>query len=89
MSTLVSGYKGNVDLLIKGAPDRIVNKCSNMLSKDGSRAFQGSEKAELLKQIGELAGKGLRCLAIAEMQGAGELSVVTEQNKGSKLKDIK
>jgi magnesium-transporting ATPase (P-type) len=68
MSTLVSGYKGNVDLLIKGAPDRIVNKCSNMLSKDGSRAFQGSEKAELLKQIGELAGKGLRCLAIAEMQ---------------------
>lgn len=28
MSTVVTGYKNNVDLLIKGAPDRIIKKCS-------------------------------------------------------------
>jgi magnesium-transporting ATPase (P-type) len=36
MSTIVSGYKSNVDMLIKGAPDRIIKKCSQFYSYTGT-----------------------------------------------------
>ena len=89
MSTIVSGYKEKVDMLIKGAPDRIVKKCSKFQSYAGTKTLTDADKDALLKQINELAGQGLRCLAIAELPGAGELSDITVDNKGSKLKNIK
>lgn len=89
MSTVVSGYKQKVDMLIKGAPDRIIKKCSNYYSYTGTQALSDSDKDALLKQISELAGQGLRCLAIAEKPGAGELSDLTAQNRSSKLSNIK
>lgn len=78
MSTVVTGYKNNVDLLIKGAPDRIIKKCSEYQSFDGTKSFTESDKEVLLYQISMLAGKGLRCLAVAEIPGGGELSDLTE-----------
>jgi len=54
MSTVVTGYKNVRDLLLKGAPDRILNKCSSYmrLTEDGNNtnwAFTGSEKTHLLE----------------------------------------
>lgn len=35
MSTIVSGYRTNKDLLLKGAPDRILNKCTSFMALNG------------------------------------------------------
>jgi magnesium-transporting ATPase (P-type) len=37
MSTIVTGYRNEKDLLLKGAPDRILNKCNSYmrLTEDG------------------------------------------------------
>lgn len=35
MSTIVTGYKNAKDTLLKGAPDRIVLKCSNYMTLSG------------------------------------------------------
>lgn len=51
MSTVVTGYKNNVDLLIKGAPDRIIKKCSQYQSFNGTQSFSESDKEVLLYQI--------------------------------------
>jgi magnesium-transporting ATPase (P-type) len=49
MSTIVTGYQNNRDLLLKGAPDRVLAKCNSYmrLTEDGrsiSNAFLGQEK---------------------------------------------
>ena len=31
MSTVVSGYKNDKDLLLKGAPDRVIDKCTSFV----------------------------------------------------------
>lgn len=49
MSTVVSGYKNKADMLIKGAPDRIVKKCSNYYSYTGTQTLTDSDKDALLK----------------------------------------
>lgn len=76
-------------MLLKGAPDRVIKKCSSYYSYSGTQTFTEADKEALLKQVSELAGQGLRCLAIAEKPGAGELSDLTAQNKGQKLSNIK
>jgi len=35
MSTIVTGYKNEKDTLLKGAPDRIIQKCINYMSLSG------------------------------------------------------
>jgi magnesium-transporting ATPase (P-type) len=34
MSTVISGYRNEKDLLLKGAPDRILNKCTRFMTLD-------------------------------------------------------
>ena len=43
MSTIVSGYKNEKDILLKGAPDRVVQKCIKYMSFDGEKQMQKSE----------------------------------------------
>jgi magnesium-transporting ATPase (P-type) len=52
MSTIVSGYKNHRDLLLKGAPDRVLAKCNSYLrlTEDGTSTnavFMGQEKTQL------------------------------------------
>jgi hypothetical protein len=35
MSTVVTGYRSEKDLLLKGAPDRILNKCTTFMTLNG------------------------------------------------------
>jgi magnesium-transporting ATPase (P-type) len=37
MSTIVSGYQNSKDMLLKGAPDRILDKCSSYMSLGGNK----------------------------------------------------
>lgn len=88
MSTIVTGYKNNKDMLMKGAPDRVIEKCTRFMSFEGTREMTAQNKKELLDQVSKLASEGLRCLAIAEIPNAGVLSDITEDNKVQRLGDI-
>lgn len=88
MSTIVSGYKGDKDLLLKGAPDRVIKKCNKFMGLNGAQALSAQDKELLNEQVSQLAGQGLRCLAVAEIEGAGALSGLTEANKIEMLTDI-
>lgn len=56
MSTIVTGYKESKDLLLKGAPDRIIRKCTKYDSLDGVKSMTEQEKTALLEQVSTLAG---------------------------------
>lgn len=88
MSTLVSGYTNGKDLLLKGAPDRVLNKCTSYMHLGGKAAMGPRERDTFMKNIEALASEGLRCLAIAEVPNGGALSAVTKDNKQSVLGDI-
>jgi magnesium-transporting ATPase (P-type) len=38
MSSVISGYKNDKDMLLKGAPDRIIEKCSSYMKLDSQFA---------------------------------------------------
>ena len=50
MSTVVSGYNGNQKtLLLKGAPERIIEKCTSYKVANGSvKPFMGDQKDRLI-----------------------------------------
>ena len=89
MSTVVTGYKNEKDTLLKGAPDRIIEKCTNYMSlSGGTKAMSATDREQIMKNVSALSAQGLRCLAIAEIPNAGSLSNLTDENKTSILSDI-
>jgi magnesium-transporting ATPase (P-type) len=44
MSTVVSGYKNDKDILLKGAPERIVQKCVKYMSFEGEKQMSKTEQ---------------------------------------------
>jgi magnesium-transporting ATPase (P-type) len=91
MSTVVKGYKQNQDLLIKGAPDRIIEKCAAFVSYQNPVTpvdFSDDQKKRVLAEVAKMSSEGLRCLALAEIPGAGSLANLTEVNKSEFLGDI-
>lgn len=71
---------GDYDLsLIKGAPEKILQRCSHYWDKDGNK--QPFNMTELNKQIDELANRAIRVLAIATSEDAlGEESLPEGNN---------
>ena len=91
MSTVVKGYKNTQDLLIKGAPDRIIEKCAAFISyqnPDTPSDFSADQKKRVLAEVAKMSSEGLRCLALAEIPGAGSLANLTPFNKSEYLGDI-
>ena len=89
MSTIVTGYKNDKDTLLKGAPDRIIEKCTSYMTLSGGvKEMSSSDKANIMSNVNNLAAQGLRCLAIAEIPNAGKLSHLSESNKSDLLSDI-
>lgn len=91
MSTVVSGYRNSKDILIKGAPDRVIEKCSAFFSlqcPDTPADFSAEMKKTVLKHVAILSSQGLRCLALAEIPRAGQLANLNEDNKAELLGDI-
>lgn len=89
MSTVVSGYKNDKDTLMKGAPDRILEKCTSFISLGQRGDLTAQIKQKLIAQIDKLSAEGLRCLAIAEIPNAGNLAHLTSANKQEVLEDTK
>ena len=89
MSTIVTGYKNDKDTLLKGAPDRIIEKCTSYMTLSGGvKEMSASDKANIMSNVNNLAAQGLRCLAIAEIPNAGKLSHLSDSNKSDLLSDI-
>ena len=80
MSTVISGYnglKGN-QVLLKGAPERVIDKCSKvMLSSGQEQPFTQAQKDKLNAQILKVASKGYRVLGIAIGLDGGNMKDIT------------
>lgn len=51
MSTVVSGYKNEKDMLLKGAPDRVLQKCKNFMSFDGVQTMTDGDRKAIEHQV--------------------------------------
>lgn len=69
MSVLV-GNQSQQRLLVKGAPESIIERCSQALvGKDGKKvAMSGKLSALLLKEVVEYGNRGLRVIALASVE---------------------
>lgn len=69
MSTLISRSNGQGALLVKGAPDAIIERCSNIMLRDGKViAISNSMRSALEDKVLEWGSDGLRCLAMAVIE---------------------
>ncbi|MBD3167886.1 MAG: HAD-IC family P-type ATPase [candidate division Zixibacteria bacterium] len=56
---------GSYFVAVKGAPEAVLDACSKKKTAEGEEEFVGSEKEDWKKRNEELAGEGLRMLAVA------------------------
>ena len=82
MSTVVKGFSGAQNsILLKGAPERVIQKCETYKNANGVIGkFSAEDKESLIKGCQAFASKGLRCLALAAIYDGGKLADLTEQN---------
>lgn len=89
MSTVIRGLQGGNSLLLKGAPERVIEKSSSYKKADGSVAqFTQDEKKRLIDQIQTYAKMGLRVLGLAINFNGGNLTDLNDSNIEAKLSDI-
>ncbi len=71
--TTVHRWGDEVLIATKGAPERILERCSHRLTADGPRPLGFDQSTELLAAATEMAGRGLRTLAMAyRLAGAAD-----------------
>ena len=90
MSTVVKGYAGrnNNQVLLKGAPELVLDKCSKVLTMSGQEAELNQAQKDRLKQkIKGVAAQGLRVLGIAIALDGGNMKDVTRENASEMLAD--
>ena len=90
MSTVVSGYGGRNgnQVLLKGAPERVIEKCTKVLTEDGNEsAFSPEQKQRLNKKILSVAAQGFRVLGLAIGLDGGNMKNITRQNASEQLAD--
>lgn len=91
MSTVVTGFvsQGN-STLIKGAPERVIEKCSTYKNAQGNVAnLTAADKQILNDQVKTFAKEGLRILGIATIYDAGKLRDLNAGNAEAMLSEIK
>lgn len=90
MSKVVKGYNGsnNNTVLLKGAPERVIEKCSTILTADGqTKKMSGDEKKKLQTKIKEIASQGFRVLGIAIGLDGANMKDITTENFHDQLSD--
>lgn len=72
MSVLV-GNKSQQRLLVKGAPESIIERCTHtLIGADGKRVPMSKKLSELLlKEVVDYGNRGLRVIALASLEDAG------------------
>ena len=91
MTTVHAGTDGELDVLVKGAPDVVVGRCTHLAGPDGPTPLDAAWRAHLDEEIGALAGQGLRTLAIATRRldaEAGDLDAIADRAHGLTLEMI-
>uniref|UniRef100_K3W8M1 P-type Ca(2+) transporter n=1 Tax=Globisporangium ultimum (strain ATCC 200006 / CBS 805.95 / DAOM BR144) TaxID=431595 RepID=K3W8M1_GLOUD len=62
-------------LFVKGAPEGLLDRCTNIQLADGSiKKLSAEGRQVILAQVSNLARKSLRCLALAKKEELGELA---------------
>ncbi len=75
MATLHSGLPGKAPVVyLKGAPERVLSRCGGALGPDGEEV--ALDPAAALAEAEQLAGEGLRVLAVARVQAPHETKVL-------------
>eukprot|EP00177_Eucheuma_denticulatum_P003015 GFKZ01005420.1.p1 GENE.GFKZ01005420.1~~GFKZ01005420.1.p1 ORF type:complete len:1174 (+),score=236.55 GFKZ01005420.1:425-3946(+) len=62
-----SDLGGNLRLCMKGAPERVMERCSSILTKDGVIPFDDAAKSVINEQLAFMMERGERCLGFAKM----------------------
>mmetsp|Transcript_35606 Transcript_35606/g.34628 ORF Transcript_35606/g.34628 Transcript_35606/m.34628 type:complete len:248 (-) Transcript_35606:1294-2037(-) len=90
MSTVVTGLNGNSNsLLLKGAPERVIEKCASYKLATGQiQEFTPEQKKELIGKVQQVATQGLRCLAMAVINDGGKLKNLKEDLLEDMLSDL-
>jgi len=65
MTTVVKSSDSSVFVFSKGAPERLLNLCSEIEIDNKSELFTDNAKLEIIKQINNRASQGYRTLAVA------------------------
>jgi Ca2+-transporting ATPase len=63
--TIIRKNNGNLIAYVKGAPDILLNDCTNIEDKGVLRSLNAEERQNILKTNSDLAGQAMRVLAIA------------------------
>jgi len=83
MSTIVNGYNklnGN-QVLLKGAPERVLEKCTKVMTDSGREEnLSAEQKTRLNKKILSVASNGYRVLGLAIGLDGGNMKNITYDN---------
>lgn len=88
MSTIIKGYNGinNNVVLLKGAPERVLEKCSKVMNNKGNVSdLDRNGNQKLVSQMKQVASEGLRVLGIAIALDGGNMKDITAENASQKL----
>ena len=83
MSTIIKGYNGisNNVVLLKGAPERVLEKCSKVMNNKGNVSdLDRNGNQKLVSQMKQVASEGLRVLGIAIALDGGNMKDITAEN---------
>ncbi|XP_024535215.1 calcium-transporting ATPase, endoplasmic reticulum-type [Selaginella moellendorffii] len=75
MSVIVQNSSGQSTLLVKGAVENVLERCSFMQLMDGTVVeLDNASRAAILSKLNTMSSKALRCLGLAYKDDLGELS---------------
>jgi Ca2+-transporting ATPase len=63
---------GSAEVLVKGAPEVVLDRCARLHGADGERPMQPEDRARIAAENERLAGQAFRVLALAGKPGSGE-----------------
>jgi len=86
MAVLAADAAGDAQVLVKGAPDRVLTRCSSQMTADGASA--PLDPAFWEAQISELGSQGLRVLAAAHRRADAGQSALSHDDVESGLEFI-
>ena len=83
MSKIVSGYDGKKSnvVLLKGAPERVLDKCTKVMQENGQeKPLSDAQRNTLKEKIRAIGGQGFRMMAVAIGLDGGNMKQVTVDN---------
>lgn len=75
-SSVTVAHDGNIITYIKGAPEKIIERCAGFINGNGQEKEWG-DKNDLITYLDAQAGRSMRLLAVAKKQGENEDGVLT------------